>query len=147
MLKKYILALCVGFTTIMVAGTSNAAPSEKVQKMIGTPEEGKALVVFFRPKKFTGGAIGFIVREGDVELGKLRNGKYFTTQVEPGIHEYTVHSEKKDVTRMEAEAGETYYFVGEMNMGVFAGRPNLAPTTEAEFEAVAKKLKLAKPLK
>ena len=48
------------------------------------PAEGMAQVVFFRPAKFTGSAIGFKVREGKAELGKLRNGSYFIASVEPG---------------------------------------------------------------
>lgn len=111
---------------------------------IGTPEEGKAQIVFFRPSKFTGAAIGFKVREGETELGKLRNGKYFVANVEPGTHQYTVHSEAKDVLTMEVEAGETYYVQGTITMGFMAGRPNLSPSDQATFDGMAAKLELAK---
>ncbi len=113
---------------------------------IGTPEPGKALVVFFRPSAFKGAAIGFIVREGETELGKLRNANFFTLQVEPGKHEYTVHSEAKDVTTIEAEEGETYFLSGEINMGFMAGRPNLSPSDLTAFRAAFPKLKPSKPL-
>ncbi|GAB3002858.1 hypothetical protein GCM10010960_15940 [Arenimonas maotaiensis] len=113
---------------------------------IGTPEPGKALVVFFRPSAFKGAAIGFIVREGETELGKLRNANFFTLQVEPGKHEYTVHSEAKDVTTIEAEEGETYFLSGEINMGFMAGRPNLSPSDLTAFRGAFPKLKPSKPL-
>ena len=113
---------------------------------IGTPEQGKALVVFFRPSKFVGGAVGFKVRENEVELGKLRNGNFFTLQVEPGQHAYDVHSETEDRTIIEAEAGETYFLSGAMGMGVVVGRPNLSPSDAAAFEAALPKLKKSKPL-
>ncbi len=113
---------------------------------IGTPEPGKALVVFFRPSAFKGAAIGFIVREGETELGKLRNANFFTLQVEPGKHEYTVHSEAKDVTTIEAEEGETYFLSGEINMGFMAGRPNLSPSDLTAFRTAFPKLKPSKPL-
>lgn len=119
-----------------------AAPSS----LVGTPAEGKGQVVFFRPSKFMGAAIGFIVREGQTELGKLRSGNYFVAAVEPGTHEYTVHSEAKDVLTLEVEAGETYYVQGSISMGVMAGRPNLSPSDQAAFEAIASKLKPSKPL-
>lgn len=129
---------------------ANPAPtsalSEKVAAVVGTPPEGQAHVVFFRPSKFVGAAIGFKVRENEVELGKLRNGNYFVVAVEPGQHQYVVHSEAKDVTRIEAEAGETYFLSGSLNMGVLAGRPNLSPSDAAAFEAVLPKLKKSKPL-
>lgn len=122
--------------------TAAATPSS----LVGTPAEGKGQVVFFRPSKFMGAAIGFIVREGQTELGKLRSGNYFVAPVEPGTHEYTVHSEAKDVLTLEVEAGETYYVQGSISMGVMAGRPNLSPSDQAAFEAIASKLKPSKPL-
>lgn len=111
--------------------------------LIGAPQPGKGQIVFFRPSKFAGAAIGYKVREGTTELGKLRNGKYFVAAVEPGAHEYTVHSEAKDILNLEVEAGETYYVQGTVTMGVFAGRPNLSPATKADFDAVSAKLKPA----
>lgn len=128
------------------AAATAPALSEKVLAAIGTPEPGKALVVFFRPSKFVGAAVGFKVRENEVELGKLRNGNYFTLQVEPGQHAYDVHSETEDRTLIEAEAGETYFLSGALGMGVVVGRPNLSPSDAAAFEAALPKLKKSKPL-
>lgn len=122
-----------------------AAP-DAASAAIGTPEAGKALVVFFRPSAFKGAAIGFIVREGETEHGKLRNGNFFTLQVAPGKHDYTVHSEAKDVTTIEAEEGETYFLSGEINMGFMAGRPNLSPSDLEGFKKAFPKLKKSKPL-
>ena len=126
-------------TSTVASTTAPAATNGKV----GAPEAGKALIVFFRPSKFTGAAIGFKVREGETELGKLRSGKYFVASVEPGTHQYTVHSEAKDVLTMEVEAGETYYVQGTITMGFMAGRPNLSPSDQATFDGMADKLKLA----
>ncbi len=117
-------------TTAPTNGTVGPAPADKAQ------------IVFFRPSKMLGGAIGFKVREGEQELGKLRSGNYFIYLAEPGTHEYTVHSEAKDVLTMEVEAGETYFVQGTISMGVLAGRPNLSPSDEATFTAIASKLKL-----
>lgn len=127
--------------------TDDAATAPAVTGVIGAPPAGKGQIVFFREKKFVGGAIGYKVREGENELGKLSNGTYFVAVVEPGAHEYTVHSEAKDILNLEVEAGETYYVTGGVTMGVFAGRPNLSPSDQAAFEALAGKLKPAKPIK
>lgn len=112
--------------------------------VVGTVPEGKGQIVFFRPSKFVGGAIGFKVREGKTELGKLRSGWYFVQNVEPGTHEYTVHSEAKDVLTMEVEPGETYYVQGMITMGILAGRPNLSPSDKTTFDGMANKLKLVR---
>lgn len=128
------------------APAAAAAPAAALPAGLTAPEAGKGQVVFFRPSKFTGAAIGYKVREGETELGKLRNGTYFVIQVEPGKHEYTVHSEAKDVLTLEVDAGETYFVQGGLSMGILAGRPNLSPSTASAFAEVAPKLKVAKPL-
>ena len=93
-----------------------------------------------------GAAMGFIVREGTSELGKLRNGTFFMIQAPVGVHHYVVHSESKDELTVEVEAGETYYVQGALGMGLMVGRPNISPSDAAAFEAVKDKLKQAKPL-
>jgi hypothetical protein len=131
--------------------TVQAAPAavaaSELPQGISPPPEGKGQIVFFRPSKFVGGAIGYKVREGETELGKLSNGSFFVHVAEPGAHAYVVHSEAKDVLNIEVEAGETYFVVGGVTMGVLAGRPNLSPSDQATFTAIAAKLKPAKPLK
>ena len=131
------------------AAPAAAQPAEAAALPAGLqpPAEGMGQIVFFRPSKMLGAAIGFIVREGDTELGKLRNNTYFVAQVAPGAHSYVVHSEAKDVLNIEVEAGETYFVSGAIGMGILAGRPNISPSSQAAFEAVAGKLKPAKPLK
>ncbi|MCD9088063.1 DUF2846 domain-containing protein [Stenotrophomonas sp. SY1] len=126
---------------LSTAPAADASPAA-APGMIGPAPADKAQIVFFRPSKFTGGAIGFKVREGEQELGKLRSGNYFIHLAEPGTHEYTVHSEAKDVLSLEVEEGETYYVQGTITMGVFAGRPNLSPSDVATFDGMADKLKL-----
>ena len=116
---------------------------EDVLNIVGKPEAGKALVVFFRANKFAGSAVSFKVREGEVELGKLKSGTYILAQVEPGKHTYTVHSEAKDVTNIEVEAGETYFVSGSISMGFMVGRPNLTPSDALKFQAEMKKMKAA----
>jgi len=121
--------------------------SEKVLAVLGPQVEGKARMVFFRPSKFAGGAIGFIVREGEQELGKLRSGNYFILNVEPGKHTFTVHSEATDNTTLEVEAGATYFLAGSISMGFLAGHPHLNAADVAAFEAALPKLEPSKPLK
>ncbi len=125
-----------------VADIPAAAESPARSGLIAAAPADKAQIVFFRPSKFTGGAIGFKVRDGQQELGKLRSGNYFIHLAEPGTHEYTVHSEAKDVLTIEVEEGETYFVQGTITMGVFAGRPNLSPSDQSTFDGMADKLTL-----
>jgi hypothetical protein len=109
---------------------------------IGQPPAGYGQIVFFRPSKFVGMAVGFKVREAGEELGLMKNGSYFVIAATPGRHEYEVYSEAKDI--LPVEVGEVYYVSGSLSMGVMVGRPNLTPSDAAAFEAVRAKLKMSK---
>ena len=74
---------------------------------------------------------------------KLGSGSYFVVPVEPGAHQYVVHSEAKDVLNIEVEPGETYYVIGTVTMGFMAGHPNLSPSDQATFDGMFDKLKRA----
>jgi len=117
------------------------APTPASDPVASAPGAGTGTVVFFRESKFLGMAISFKVREGQAELGKLSSGSYFVANLPAGAHEFTVHSEAKDVLNIEVDSGETYYIQGSISMGVLAGRPNLAPSNEAAFNSVKAKLK------
>lgn len=119
-----------------------AAPASFVAadtEEIGKPSPGMGQIVFFRPRKLVGAVIGYKVREAGKELGRLENGNYFVLSVEPGKHQYVVHSEAKDVLTMEVEAGEVYYVIGSLSMGVLTARPNLSPSNAAAFEEARRK--------
>ena len=61
-----------------------SALNPAITAMVGTPPAGQGLVVFFRPSKFTGAAIGIFVMENGTQLAKLSNGNYFALPVAPG---------------------------------------------------------------
>lgn len=121
------------------AQTPATPDTSSTPAIVADPNMGT--VVFFREGKFVGSMVSFMVREGDVELGKLSNGTYFVAKVPPGPHTYRVHSEAKDELSLEVEAGETYYVQGSISMGVLVGRPNLSPSDAATFEKLKADLK------
>lgn len=126
-------------TATAIEATEPAAAEPAVAE--ATPQTGR--IVFFRPKKFAGGAISFKVREGESVLGKLSNGSFFIAEVPAGVHQYHARSEGKDDTlALEVEPGETYYVAGSISMGVFAGQGNLSPSDQAAFDAANAKKKL-----
>ena len=123
----------------VVALSDDTATSAAPAVAAATSESGT--VVFFREKKFAGSAIRYKVRENGVELCKLGSGTYCSVQAPVGKHAYEVHSEAKDVLNLEVESGETYYVIGGVSMGVFAGHPNLSPSTKEAFDGMKDKLK------
>lgn len=129
--------------TAATADAASATETAPAAEAGSAADAATGRIVFFRPKKFAGGAIRFKVREGDAVLGKLGSGTFFTADVPAGTHTYYAKSEGKDDTLvMEVEAGETYYVSGTIAMGMFAGQGNLSPSDQAAFdEANKKKLK------
>lgn len=123
------------------APTATAPLSTAVPGELGKPAPGKGQVVFFRESKLMGAALSFKVRENDVELGKLSNGVYFVLDVDPGVHEFVVQSEAKDITPVEVEEGEVYFLRFGISVGIVAGRPNLSPSTQQAFDEAAGKMK------
>jgi hypothetical protein len=128
------------------APAAPAAAASPTSAVSTNAPAGTATVIFFRPSKFVGGAIGFIVREGGTELGKLRSGKYFVLHVPPGKHTYVVHTETSDELTIDADAGETYYIEGEIGVGVLVGHPHIKPSDQAAFEAIKAKLEEVQPI-
>ncbi len=126
------------------AAEAPTAPAAATPVELGKPAPGKGQVVFFRQSKLMGAALSFKVREGEAELGKLSNGVYFAIDFTPGLHEFVVHSETKDVTPIEVEEGEVYYLQFGISVGVLAGRPNLTPSSKEAFDAIAGKMKPSK---
>jgi hypothetical protein len=145
-----VIGLCLagfmGGVAMSAEETTSATIATSETPSVAAPADGTGTVIFFRASRMLGMAIGFKVREKEVELGKLRNGKFFVLQVAPGTHEYVVHSETKDTLVLEVEAGETYYVEGKLGAGILAGRPNLSPSDQAAFEAAKPKLKEVAPL-
>lgn len=105
------------------------------------PPEGQGQIVFWRPGTLVGAALGCGVNIEAERISALGKGKYFLLNLSPGAYAFNAKSEAKDVLNMEIEAGEVYYVKCTIRMGIMAGRPNLAPSNAAEFEAKKASLK------
>jgi hypothetical protein len=88
-----------------------------------------------------GFALGCSVIENGGKVSSLGAGKYFIMVADPGTHEFTVKTEAKDTLKLLVEDGETQYGKCKIKMGIIVGRPDIAPSTEAEFKK-QKKLKM-----
>jgi hypothetical protein len=100
---------------------------------IPAPPAGKGQIVFYRTGTIMGAAMGCAVNESGQKISSLGAGRYFILVTTPGRHEYMVKSEAKDVLALEVDADETQYAMCKIKMGVMAGRPDLQPSTEADF--------------
>jgi hypothetical protein len=142
-LRLALLTMAVAVpTTMAVAAKKEMAP--KMAVAVPAPPAGKGQVVFFRPSAM-GMAIRCTIREGGKMIGRVGNGKYFVMVAEPGPHKYTTKTEATDELNVEVEPDETTYVKCKIAAGIMAGRPNLSPSTPAEFDGKSAKLKLQDP--
>ncbi len=139
MVKLIGLAALVFFASLLTSPAS-ADSSVPAATEIPVPPAGKGEVVFFRSGTFIGSAISCAVSENGQKVSSLPPGDYFIAVAEPGKHTYLVSSEATDRLTVQVEADEIQYASCHIKMGIMAGRPALAPESEAAFKA--KKYKL-----
>jgi hypothetical protein len=97
---------------------------------IANEKEDLALVVFFRAKKFSGGAIQFNVKDSNKHYGQLKNGTIMKVYADPGEHTFFSQVISSDAITLNLEAGNTYYVQGNVKMGALAGRPKFKEVDE-----------------
>jgi len=103
--------------------------------VVPAPPAGKGEVVFFRSGTMFGAAISCAVHENGAKVSSLPPGHYFVLAAEPGKHAYSVASEATDTLNVQVESGEVQFVSCHVKMGIMAGRPVLAPASEADFKA------------
>lgn len=147
-MKKWIAAAMIatlGVGSLGIApATAKEAKAAPAKIALPAPPEGKGQIVFFRAGGM-GFAMGCGVNENGERLSALGAGKYFILPVDPGSHSYTVKSEATDLLTLEVEPGETYFIKCKIKMGIMVGRPNIAPSTQAEFDKEGADLKYVDP--
>jgi hypothetical protein len=141
---KMLIILSATASLAVPSSASAGEPETKVEKaapQVPPPPAGMGQVVFYRPSSM-GALVSCRVNEGEAVVNRLPPGRYFVQQTTPGVHEYSVHSESKDVLRVNVEDGETQYARCSIRMGIMVGRPNLSTQDRADFDKRGKDLKL-----
>ena len=132
---SFIVAIGSCFLSSCASVQREAAPAQADR-----PERGKALVVFYRERRFVGGGVSYKVFDNGTRIGGLPNGAYFVYQAKPGAHKFTASTESTAQHVLTLDAGQTYYVRGEVHMGVMVGRPELVIADSKEAVAAIKDL-------
>lgn len=127
---KFGMALAVTGTFTQLAMAAEGSPAVATMP---APPTGQGQIVFWRPGSLVGAGLGCGVNQGTERISALGRGKYFLLNLAPGAYEFNAKSEAKDTLNLEVEEGEVYYVKCTIRMGIMTGRPNLAPSTSAEF--------------
>ena len=133
-LTRILTILLLGVTAALVAGC--ASVNKQASNAYPEPSADKALIYFFREKKFAGAMLSYNVKHNDRVIGALANGTYFFYEVEPGTHTFTASTESTVSVTIEAQAGKTYYVAGGITFGIMAGRPVLSRANDSDAHAL-----------
>jgi hypothetical protein len=134
---RWFVVLAVSFSFCGCASVQRqAAPSSPDR-----PKPGKGLVIFYREGKLEGGLVAYNVRDGEKEIGGLPNGSYFVYDATPGTHTFAASTEATSKRTIDVQPGKTYYVRGEVEMGLWIGRPRLSIVDQLEGSSVVPGLK------
>lgn len=132
--------IVIGLVGLVALLSGCASVSEHATNVFPEPASGKALIYFFREKKFSGALIAYNIKENGQVIGAVANGTYFFIQADPGVHTYTAATEAESSRTLTVAAGQTHYIECGVEMGMFAGRPALKVASEAEAKGVLPRL-------
>lgn len=141
--RSHLLAAAAALTLTAAAPPAFCDPATPIT--LAQPPAGKGQVVFYRKPLFSLVPFNWIAREGKAEICEMQAGAYCVAIVDPGTHTYEVHSEAKNDLTLEVDAGETYYVLGGISMGLIVNHPTIAPAQKIEFDAISAKLKSLPP--
>ena len=144
-MRKVILALLALAVCAVLAGCAKMPLREDyvyeqpAQTAVADAETG--LIYFFRESAFTGGGISYFIIEDDTKIGLLKSGTYFVHKATQGKHTYWAETEARSAVTLDIQAGQTYYIEGGVNIGMWAGRPQLTEVTRPVADKFLPELK------
>jgi len=97
--------------------------------------QNTATVHFYRYKQYDGAALNPSVYCDGVEVTRIPNGRFFTTQVPAGVHTFT-SNDKQAGAQLTLEAGKDYYFRVDLQAGFWKGhfRLDMVPIEQGKFD-------------
>ena len=132
-MKKLIFLLLSATAFLITTGCATMPMRgdyiESAPPQIVTDQE-HAVICFLREGAFGGSAITYYIWEDEQKIGLLKSGSYFIHQTKPGKHTYWAETEARTAVTLEVKAAQTYYVEGGINLGFWAGRPQLIEITK-----------------
>ena len=134
------LLLLFTFSTSAFSGSADKANAPATKPQVNAATGAVAKLVFYRPKRFYGGALTPSVFVNGEQVARLDNGRYFVLPVKPGMFRIE-SSMKQDPLEIEVKAGKTEFMEMAILTGVWKGGGRFIPTAPADAMTAIKKLK------
>ncbi len=133
-MRNETVLIALALLSATAAHGAERVPGRPAPASLPTPQEGQGQILFWRSGTVVGSGMGCGVNLGTERLSALGAGHYFILPMAPGTYQFNAKSEAKDVLDVAVKAGETSYVKCTIKMGLMMGRPNLSPSTAAEYE-------------
>ncbi len=135
-ISVFLLPIVIITCAVFMFGCASLQGPEfkKVEKI----PEGKAVIYFYRPKAFFGGAVSYdIWLDGTSQpFTHMYNGGYYPYFANPGKALFKARTEaEKEVAVNNIKAGESYYVWCSVGVGFWTGRPYMEVVPKAQGEA------------
>ena len=105
---------------------------------------GKVKVVFFRPFKYVGCAIGYNLHYGDSVITRIRTTAFHEAEFAPGSQRLWAATEKKIYLDLYLTEGKTCFVKCGVGWGILVGRPKFKVLSEREIAKYTKRRFLRK---
>ncbi len=106
------------------------APLGEPFQALKEPQQDTAQVYIYRPTSIIGGGTNYTVMENETPITKLYNGGYYTYSTKPGVKKIWAETESRSEISTNLKKNQTYFFKGEVSMGVLIGRPKLTQVSQ-----------------
>ncbi len=117
------------------------APTQPSQVQPAQPSQTTSLVIF-REGHFTGSALKPSIYIDGREVTRIKNGSYFSMQIEPGKHNLSSSAKHESPLLLEIKPGETNYVQMIVVTGTWRGAGRLVPVPPDDGKIAVSKLHL-----
>jgi len=125
------------FVVLLLSGCATPmqyVPSIDYNVNKGNCPTDKACIYVFRPASYFGGALHFEISDNNSVIGMTGPGSYLAWQREPGQVNLQSKAENTDNYNFTAEAGQNYYVLQTVEMGILSARSIIRPISKEEAE-------------
>ncbi len=118
--------------------TANYIESQEVPQM--QPDDKNGIVYFFRPKSSGAFGVWYFIKEGEKELGLMKNNTYIVHKIPTGRHTFYAKTEFKSSVDVDILPNSTNYIECNIVPGIFLANPRIKIVDKARFEEKIKEM-------
>ncbi len=137
-----VMLICTGCAT----PRQWSMPIDQKDLAAKTCPADKSCIYVIRPVSM-GGAMHFVIKDNDVRVGETGPRSYLAWLREPGAVNLVSVSENTAALGFEAQAGQNYYILQSVKMGILTARSAISFISQDEALSYMKNCKLAKSSK